>query len=222
MEEKAGRSVGLWLCKGLVVREQWAQGGLRRWKRIAARFSKCRVEGEQRGRGPKLPHHEGSHRLLGKVGLCSEGHGEPLKVLDRKGTIRVAFQIRHCPCVEKIHWRGTVGGQRGHCPSRPERSQDVMIQQNAIEIPLKHCSFPEVSLLCFMFPLFSNLQCLKTSYLEQSCICSPCLHPSQCKPSVELARNCPRPSGMSLGPPPSPPFPMQELNTIHWKEAAVF
>lgn len=116
MEEKAGSSVGLWVCKGPVVREQQAQGGLGRWKRIAACFSKCRVEGEQRGRGPKLPHHEGSHRLLGKVGLCSEGHGEPLKVLHRKGTIRVAFQISHYQCLEKIHWRGIVGGQQDTAP----------------------------------------------------------------------------------------------------------
>lgn len=50
MGEKAGSSVGLWLCKGPVVREQLAQGGLGRSERAAAHFSKCRVEGEQRER----------------------------------------------------------------------------------------------------------------------------------------------------------------------------
>ena len=49
-------SVDLWLCKGPVAREHPAQGapGTGRAgevERVAACFSKCRVEGEQRGRG---------------------------------------------------------------------------------------------------------------------------------------------------------------------------
>lgn len=75
MGEKAGSSVGLWLCKGPVVREQLAQGELGRSERAAAHFSKCRVEGEQRERGPELPHHEESHDYLERLGFVMKAVG---------------------------------------------------------------------------------------------------------------------------------------------------
>lgn len=109
MEEKAGSLVGLWLCKGPVVRNQLAHGGPGRWKRVAARFSKCRVGGEQRERGPELPHHEGSHSYLERLGFVLRAMGSHRRFQTERGQSELHFRSVTVS-VWRMHWRGTVGG----------------------------------------------------------------------------------------------------------------